>query len=60
VRPACSSTRRIVPDNPNKFAAALPVPAPIPEFLLLILYSCVLRTRIIALFALRRNSKKSL
>jgi hypothetical protein len=36
------------------------VPAPIPEFLLLILYSCVLRTRIIALFALRRNSKKLL
>jgi hypothetical protein len=36
------------------------VPAPIPEFLLLILYSCVLRTSIIALFALRRNSKKPL
>jgi hypothetical protein len=36
------------------------VPAPIPEFLLLILWSCVLRTRIIALFALRCNGKKPL
>jgi len=36
------------------------VPAPIPEFLLLILYSCVLLRRIIALFALRCNSQKTL
>jgi len=36
------------------------VPAPIPEFLLLILYSCVLCIRIIALFALRCNGKKLL
>src|SRR5262249_30818951 len=36
-RPACSSTRCIVPDNPNKFGAVAPVPASIPDFLLKIL-----------------------
>jgi hypothetical protein len=36
------------------------VPAPIPEFLLLILCGCLLLRRIIALFALRRNSQKTL
>ena len=33
-RPACSSTRHIVPDNYNKLGAVVPVPASIPRFLL--------------------------
>jgi len=36
------------------------VPAPIPVFLLLILYSSVLFRRIIALFTLRCNRQKTL
>jgi hypothetical protein len=39
-RPACPSTRCVVPDSHNKFATVLPVPASIPEF------SFVIRPRV--------------